>query len=259
MSEPGSGSDLASVRTRAQRVEGGYCVTGSKIWTSSAHRSDYMILLCRTGPAGANRHEGLTQLLVDMKHTKGVTCRPIVNMAGEVDFNEVFFDDAFIGDEMLIGTEGNAWGQVTSELSFERSGPERFLSSHGLLEELAAWIRSHADSEKFQSRHVSTQALGRLTAHLATLRRMSRSIAAMLDDGHEPALEACIVKDLGTIFEQDVPEVIREIVGVEPDVGSKNSLTAALAEVMLRAPSFTIRGGTTEVLRSVIARGVGVR
>ncbi len=81
----------------------------------------------------------------------------------------------------------------------------------------------------------------------------------MLDDGHEPALEACIVKDLGTIFEQDVPEVIREIVGVEPDVGSKNSLTAALAEVMLRAPSFTIRGGTTEVLRSVIARGVGVR
>lgn len=259
MSEPGSGSDLASVRTRAQRVDGGYRVTGSKIWTSSAHRSDYMILLCRTGPAGHSRHEGLTQLLVDMKQTKGVTCRPIVNIAGEVDFNEVFFDDAFIGDEMLIGTEGNAWAQVTSELSFERSGPERFLSSYGLLEELATWIRSDRGGDQAGLRASAERALGRLTAHLATLRRMSRSIATMLDRGHEPALEACIVKDLGTAFEQDVPEVVRLIVGTEPDAGSPNALAAALAEVMLRAPSFTIRGGTTEVLRSVIARGVGIR
>lgn len=259
MSEPGSGSDLASVRTRAQKVDGGYRVNGSKIWTSSAHRADYMILLCRTGPAGASRHEGLTQLLVDMKRTKGVACRTIVNMAREVDFNEVFFDDAFIGDEMLVGTEGDAWAQVTSELSFERSGPERFLSSHGLLEELAALIRSDAAGDRVASRQMSRQALGRLTAHLCTLRRMSRSIATMLDDGHEPALEACIVKDLGTVFEQDVPEVVRLVVGCEPDCESDDSLPAALANVMLRAPSFTIRGGTTEVLRSVIARGVGVR
>lgn len=259
MSEPGSGSDLASARTRAERVAGGYRVTGSKIWTSSAHRSDYMILLCRTGPAGASRHEGLTQLLVDMKNTTGVTCRPIVNMAGETDFNEVFFDDAFIGDEMLIGTEGSAWAQVTSELSFERSGPERFLSSYGLLEELALWLRSSSRQNRPEAWHAATQALGRLTAHLATLRRMSRSIATMLDEGDEPALQACIVKDLGTVFEQEVPEVVRLIVETEPDAESHDALTAGLSEVMLRAPSFTIRGGTTEVLRGIIARGVGVR
>lgn len=263
MSEPGSGSDLASVRTRAEKVEGGWRVTGSKIWTSSAHRSDYMILLCRTGAPGAGRHEGLTQLLVDMKCTPGVTCRPIVNMAGEEDFNEVFFDGAFIGEEMLVGTEGDAWAQVTSELSFERSGPERFLSSHGLVEELAGWIRSGNDKAEAEghtaSRAAATQALGRLAAHLCTLRRMSRSIATMLDEGHEPTLQSCIVKDLGTVFEQEVPEVVRLVTGTGPEPGSTDPLAAALAEVMLRAPSFTIRGGTTEVLRGVIARGAGVR
>lgn len=256
MSEPGSGSDLASVRTRAEKVDGGYRVSGSKIWTSSAHRSHYMILLCRTGPAGQSRHEGLTQLLVNMS-TPGVTCRPITNMAGEVDFNEVFLDNVFIGDEMLIGKEGDAWAQVTSELSFERSGPERFLSAHGLLEELATWLRTKgqhgADGRK------EVEGLGRLVAHLAVLRRMSRSIATLLEQGVEPVLQACIVKDLGTEYEQEVPELMRLIVGIEPDSTSNQRLSAALADVMLRAPSFTLRGGTTEVLRGVIARGIGVR
>lgn len=259
MSEPGSGSDLASVRTRATKVDGGYRVTGSKIWTSSAHRSHYMILLCRTGGAGENRHGGLTQLLVDMK-TPGVTCRPITNIAGEVDFNEVLFDDAFIGDEMLVGEDGGGWSQVTSELSFERSGPERFLSAQGLLEELVRVLHVGLKGGVTAVHHTrGVEAVGRLVAHLATLRRMSRSIATMLDQGQDPALQAAIVKDLGSVYEQEIPEIIRLVADVEPDTDSENSLAAAMAEVMLRAPSFTLRGGTTEVLRGIIARGIGVR
>jgi alkylation response protein AidB-like acyl-CoA dehydrogenase len=251
MSEPDSGSDLASVRTRASKVDGGYLVNGAKIWTSSAHRSHYMILLCRTSSRSENRHAGLSQFLVDMQ-APGIECRQIINMAGEIDFNEVVFTDAFIPDHMLIGKEGEGWTQVTSELAFERSGPERFLSSLGLLEELVG-VLQREPSER------GVVAVGRLVAHLHTLRRLSRSVSTMLERGDEPALQATIVKDLGTVFEQEIPELARLIVETEPDTAASNGYAAALANVMLRAPSCTIRGGTKEVLRGIIARGIGLR
>jgi alkylation response protein AidB-like acyl-CoA dehydrogenase len=251
MSEPDSGSDLASVRTRATKVDGGYLVNGAKIWTSGAHHSHYMILLCRTAAKSDNRHAGLSQFLVDMK-TPGIECRPIVNIAGEYDFNEVFLRDVFIPDEMLIGTEGEGWAQVTSELAFERSGPERFLSGLGLLQELIDLLQRHP-SER------AAIAVGRLVARLYTLRRLSRSVATMLERGEEPALQAAVVKDLGTVFEQEIPEMARLIMETEPDGGARAPYAAALAEVMLRAPSCTIRGGTKEVLRGIIARGIGLR
>ena len=139
MSEPDVGSDLASVRTRAAKVQGGYLVNGTKVWTSFAHKSHYMILLCRTGSA-EDRHGGVSQFLVDLHATPGLTIRPILAVTGEHDFNEVVFQDAFLPDTALLGREGDGWNQVTSELAFERSGPERFLSSFGLFVELVrAW------------------------------------------------------------------------------------------------------------------------
>ena len=234
-------------------MEGGWRVNGAKIWTSSAHRAHYMVLLCRTGEPGQGRHGGLSQLLVDLK-TPGVTCRQIVNMAGEVDFNEVVFEDAFIGDEMLIGEEGQGWKQVTSELSFERSGPERFLSAQGLLEEVVGVLHRTVGHSQ-----AGAIAVGRLVAHLSTLRRMSRAIATLLDRGEEPAMQAAIVKDLGTVYEQEIPEVLRLLAEAEPDTTSASPYAAALAEVMLRSPSCTLRGGTTEILRGIIARGIGAR
>ncbi len=260
MSEPDSGSDLASVRTRATKVEGGWRINGAKIWSSSAHRTHYMILLCRTGEPGAARHAGLSQMLIDLKATKGVTCRPIINMAGEYDFNEVFFEDAFVGDEMLIGEEGDGWKQVTSELSFERSGPERFLSAQGLLEQMVGVLHAAgASAIGAGTRERCAVAVGRMVAHLCTLRRMSRSIATMLERGEEPALQAAIVKDLGTLYEQEIPEVLRLLLDAEPDTTSPSPYVVALAETMLRSPSCTIRGGTTEILRGIIARGIGAR
>lgn len=251
MSEPDSGSDLASVRTRAVQVDGGWLVNGAKIWTTNAHRSHYMILLCRTSPAGESRHKGLSQFLVNMK-TPGIACRPITNIAGDTDFNEVHFRDVLLPSDALIGVEGDGWHQVTGELAIERSGPERFLSHMGAVEALAHALKQQRSVE-------GARALGRLVAHLTTLRRMSRSVATMIADGKDPALHAVLVKDIGTCFEQEIPEIVRLVLHTEPDPDAVGTYSATLAEVMLNAPSSTIRGGTKEVLRGIVAKALGLR
>nr|WP_294502453.1 acyl-CoA dehydrogenase family protein [uncultured Rhodopila sp.] len=251
MSEPDVGSDLASVRTRAAKVQGGYLVNGTKVWTSFAHVSHYMILFCRTG-AAEDRHGGVSQFLVDLHATPGVSIRPILALTGEHHFNEVIFQDAFLPDTALLGKEGDGWNQVTSELAFERSGPERFLSSFWLFVELVRALGPDpSDAAKI--------AIGRLTAHIMVLRRMSRSVAGELQNGENPALQAALVKDLGALLEQEIPDIARGLVDAEPDASSTAAFAAVLAHTMMHAPSFSLRGGTREILRGIIARGLGLR
>jgi alkylation response protein AidB-like acyl-CoA dehydrogenase len=251
MSEPDSGSDLASIRTRAVAVEGGFEVTGAKVWTSQAHRAHYAITLCRTAPAPASdRHQGLSQLIIDLK-SPGVTARPIRNLAGELDFNEVVFDQVFVPAGMLVGTAGEGWKQVTSELAFERSGPERFVSTLQVLIELMRRAGPAPDDR-------TAETVGRLSAHLWTLRHMSISIAGMLQAGEMPNLEAAIVKDLGNALEREIPEIVR-LIAPGRRRPSNDHLETVLAEAVLHAPSFTLRGGTREILRGIIARGLGLR
>jgi alkylation response protein AidB-like acyl-CoA dehydrogenase len=255
MSEPDVGSDLASVRTRAAKVQGGYLVNGTKVWTSFAHKSHYMILFCRTGATGdrsADRHGGVSQFLVDLHNTPGITIRPILAMTGEHHFNEVVFTDAFLPDTALLGREGDGWNQVTSELAFERSGPERFLSSFWLFVELVRALGPDPSDS-------AAIAIGRLSAHIITLRRLSRSVAGMLQNGENPALQAALVKDLGALVEQEIPEIARQLVDAEPDAGSTQAFAAVLAHTMMHAPSFSLRGGAREILRGIIARGLGLR
>ena len=250
MGEPDSGSDLAAVRTRATPVDGGFRVTGTKLWTTYAHKSHYMILFCRTG-GQEERQGGTSQLLVDL-NTPGITIRPIADLSGEHHFNEVVFEDAFIPDSALIGRMGDGWTQVMGELAFERSGPERFLSSFTLLVEL---VRALGDDPSDRAR----EAVGRLTAHIVTLRRLSRSVAGMLQNGENPALQAALVKDLGALVEQEIPEIVRGVVSVEPSLQADTELAAVLAHTILNAPAFSLRGGTREILRGIIARGLGLR
>ena len=251
MSEPNSGSDLASVQTRAVKTDGGFVVNGSKIWTSNAHLSHYMILFCRTDARSEDRHSGHSQFLVDMK-TPGLEIRPILFSTGEHQFNEVFFKDMFLPDEALLGQAGQGWKQVTGELSFERSGPDRFLSSFAAVKGMSGRIGTKPDDR-------GAIALGRIVAHLMVLRRMSRSIAGMLEDDLDPALQAAIVKDLGTTLEQEIPEIARQIVAVEPGEGADGELEAVLDYTIQHAPTFSLRGGTREILRGMIARGAGLR
>ncbi|MGH7387868.1 MAG: acyl-CoA dehydrogenase family protein [Candidatus Rokuibacteriota bacterium] len=251
MSEPDSGSDLASIRTRAVRRDGGYVVNGTKVWTSNAHRAQYAIALFRTAVVPDKKHEGLTQFLVDLG-SPGIAVRPIINLAGSHDFNEVVFQDAFVPEDMRVGGEGDGWKQVTTELAFERSGPERYLSSIALVLEL---IRE-------QERHPTERGaavVGHLVAHLATLRRMSLSVAGMLQAGQNPNLEAALVKDVGTVFEQEVPEAVHALLDVEPTLEGGDMLRQTLGYLVQRTPSFSLRGGTREVLRGIIARGLGLR
>jgi alkylation response protein AidB-like acyl-CoA dehydrogenase len=248
MSEPDSGSDLASIRTRARPVHGGWQVEGRKIWTSNAHRSHMMILFVRTAPREDDRHGGVSQFLIDLA-SPGITVRPIDNLAGEHDFNEVTFDQVFVPDSMVVGTIGNGWNQVTSELAFERSGPERWLSTYRTLRELVDNLGPHPGPKE-------AEALGRLVAHLWTLRTMSISVAGMLQQGEAPNLAAAIVKDLGTQLEQDIPEIARKLV---PPPARNAAFAAALNYAVLWSPAFTLRGGTKEILRGIIARGLGLR
>ncbi|NLD68493.1 MAG: acyl-CoA dehydrogenase [Limnobacter sp.] len=248
MSEPDSGSDLASIRTKATKTEKGWLINGRKVWTSGAHRTHYMIALVRTGERGENRHAGMSQFLIDMK-TPGLTIRPIISQIGEHDFNEVTFDDVLVPHENLIGTEGEGWQQVTTELAFERSGPERYLSSTQLLLEML----DVADAD--DPRHAV--ALGRIAAHYATLRQMSLGVSAMLARGESPALAAAAVKDQGALVEQAMPDIAHDLFGgrVDPD----SPLAQVMQYTAMAVPSFSLRGGTREILRGILARGLGLR
>lgn len=247
MSEPDTGSDLASIRTQAEKIDGGWLLNGSKIWTSGAHMNHYMVTLVRTEPASENRHAGLSQFIVDLGDPK-VTVRGIANLSGDKDFNQVFFDDVIVPDDMVVGEPGNGWEQVMSELGYERSGPERFLSAFRVLVEFIRELDGAGNSDQIAL-------AGKLSAHLITLRRMSISVAGMLEAGKLPATEAALVKDLGNTFERLVPELIR----LQAESNMSARFFETLNQCVLHAPSFTLRGGTREILRGVIARGLGLR
>ena len=153
---------------------------------------------------------------------------------------------------MRVGEEGAGWKQVTTELAFERSGPERYLSSLALILELIREV-GKVPGER------AAAVVGRLVAHLATLRQMSLSVAGMLEAGQNPNLEAAVVKDVGTTFEQEVPEIVHALLGVEPTNDTGTHLQQVLGYLTQSAPSFSLRGGTREILRGIIARGLGLR
>lgn len=252
MSESDAGSDLASVRTRAMKVDGGWLVNGNKIWTSGAHCSHYAITLLRTAGTREDRHRGLSQMVIDLS-SPGVTIRPIVNLNGKHEWNEIVFRDCFVPDFMLLGNDGDGWMQVTSELAHERSGPERFLTNVYLLKELVELIGRRP------GRHAQ-QTVGKLAARLWSLRQMSLSVAGILGAGGSPNTESAMTKDLGTHFEQELPEVARAL--AESDAADADKIADFLdmcQAATLDAPVYTIQGGTTQILRGIIARGLGLR
>jgi alkylation response protein AidB-like acyl-CoA dehydrogenase len=238
MSEPEAGSDLASVRTSAVLQAGGWRVRGRKIWTSGAHRATHAYLLARTERTD-DKHQGLTEFIVDMD-SAGISVSPIVDLTGEHHFNEVTFDDVLVPEHRVLGTAGNGWRQVVEQLSFERGGPERFLSSYALLRDLLDVAGSAGMAAE----------LGELTARLATLRRIAWQVATRLDAGEAPVTEAATLKYLGNAFETDVIEVARRVFGAgHPGFG----------EALLASPGFSLRGGAAEVMLALMARQEAAR
>ncbi|GAA3942398.1 acyl-CoA dehydrogenase family protein [Actinomadura viridis] len=251
MSEPDTGSDLASVRARGTRADGGWRLSGTKVWTSGAHRAHAMIVLARTEPRTADRHAGLTQFIVELPDP-AVRIRPILLLTGEHHFNEVVLDDVFVPDARVLGEPGSGWHQVTGELAMERSGPERILSTFPLLAAAMDDLAERGDQ-------AGAARVGTLVARLWALRQASLAVAGRLDAGAAPAVEAAAIKDLGTRFESVVTDTVRLLSRVVPDPGSDRRLPRLLAESILHGPGFTLRGGTNEILRGVVAKELGVR
>ena len=254
MSEPGSGSDLASVRTRATQLpDGRWRVDGQKVWTTNAQHADFMVALVRTSGEPADRQRGLSQILIDLS-LPGVTVKPITDSQGDAHFSEVFFDGVEVGGDALLGAEGEGWAQVTAELAFERSGPERIFSSMVLLDAWAAHLAGLGAVDPARE-----ALLGRLTAEFAALRGFSIAVSARLAAGEQPTIEASLIKDLGTAFEQSVPALVADDLAARPDEPVDPQLSRTLVYLLNMAPTFSLRGGTREVLRGIIARGLGLR
>ena len=253
MSEPQSGSDLASVRTRATKTATGWKLNGQKIWTTNAHRTNYMIALVRTSGTSEDRHKGLSQVIVDLS-APGITIRQIRDLTGDAHFNEVFFEDVELGEDALIGSEGSGWAHVTAELAFERSGPERFYSAIALFDVWLDYLREHHSADSW-----ARELAGRIVTHLAVLRAMSVSVTEKLARGESPLLAAALVKDLGTELEQFIPFAISEELGRHPGHAVPDGLLRALAYITQICPTYSLRGGTREILRGMIARGLGLR
>jgi alkylation response protein AidB-like acyl-CoA dehydrogenase len=251
MSEPQVGSDLASVRTRATPTSSGWLLNGQKIWTTNGDRCHHMIALVRTSGAPEDRQKGLSQLVFDLK-TPGITIRPIQDLSGDRHFCEVFFDNVELPADALIGEEGSGWQQVTAELAYERSGPERLYSSIVLFDTWLQHLREHGADD------ASAALAGRIVSHLAVLRSMCAGVAARIDAGGSPMTEASLVKDLGTEFEQLIPIALADAIASSPHPASP-PLLRTLAYITQFAPTFSLRGGTREVLRGLIARGLGLR
>jgi len=253
MSEPNAGSDLASVKTRATQTASGWTLNGQKIWTTNAHSSQFMIALVRTSGEAQDRHKGLSQIIVDLS-LPGVTVRPITDLSGGSHFCEVFFDNVLLPGDALIGEEGKGWEQVTAELAFERSGPERLYSSIVLYDEWLAFIRTEAGRTP-----ESIRLAGKIFSQLAPLRAMSVAVTEKLARGESPIVEAALVKDLGTGVEQLIPSVIADDLFSRERQNAPLELLLTLNYVTQVAPSFSLRGGTRDILRGMIARGLGLR
>ncbi|HLS99620.1 MAG: acyl-CoA dehydrogenase family protein [Porticoccaceae bacterium] len=253
LSEPNAGSDLAAIKSRANKVDGGWRLTGTKIWTTNGHLSDFMIGLFRTGGDGKVKHEGLSQFLIDMR-SSGIDVRPIRDLTGEAHFNEIFFDDVFVPADMLVGVEGDGWNQATSELAFERSQPDRFMSCFPVLPPLIDEIRQGGDGDRLAARR-----LGATVADLVILREMSLSVLGQLAEGHAPAREAALVKDLGNSHEQQIPNLVRELSDCPATLARGNRLSELQGFLTQNVPSYSLRGGTREILKGIIAKGLGLR
>ncbi len=255
-SEPGSGSDLASLDTRAVRDGDTYVVNGQKIWTSHAHRADWMFLLARTDP-DAPKHRGISFLLVDMR-SPGITVQPLINMAGGHGFNQVFFDNVRVPRKNLVGEENRGWYIAATTLDFERSGINRIAGGTKVLFDVINYVRDHSEVRTPAVRNRLAELkiefdLGRILAYRVAWMQSRRLI---------PNYEASMSKLFGTEMQQRLANFAVNSLGLHGQLapGSPAArLDGRLEQYYLLAVSLTIAAGTSEIQRNIMAtRGLGL-
>ncbi len=264
-SEPGAGSDLASLQTRAVRDGDDYIINGQKIWTSGAHVAKWMILLARTDP-DAPKHRGITYFIVDMK-SPGITVRPLINAADSHEFNEVFFEDVRVPRENIIGEENRGWYLAQTTLSFERSNIGSAVGARQTVEDLAKFAREHkldGTSTLGHNPAIRTELVERfIEANVATM--MSYKIVSMqAKEGVPPGHEASVAKLFGTELNQRIYRTGMKLLGLYGQLDGKSPgpevpMKGRIKYMYLRSIANTIEGGTSEIQRNIIAtRGLGL-
>jgi alkylation response protein AidB-like acyl-CoA dehydrogenase len=262
-SEPNAGSDLAAVTTTAARDGDGYVLNGQKVWSSGAHEADYGWLLARTDlDPSANRYESCSEFIVDMK-TPGITVRPIVNMAGESRFNEVFFDDVKIPQEYRVGEENAGFKQIMAQMDYERAGLERLMQNHPLFEQLKEHLREEGPSAGDQASYSwARDQVAQLEVEYNVGRLLCYYTAWVIDQGETPTTQAALCKAFCTQYEQRVNDVASQILGPLCQIRRGvqwSPFQGDLAESLLWGPSYTLQGGSVEVLKNIVAlRGLGL-
>ncbi len=260
-SEPGAGSDLASLQTRGVQDGDDFVVNGQKVWTSGAQRADYGILLARTDPE-APKHKGISYFLVDMK-SPGITIKPLTNMLGSAAFNELFLDNVRIPRANLVGELNRGWYVATTTLDFERSGVQRIVFAESLLNDLIAYARVRRDGgdrliEQPQARHK----LAEMRIEFAAGRLLAYRVAWMQGQGLVPNSEASIAKLYSTELQARFAAAALNMMGAAGVLARGSAyapLDGRLTSYYLAAASYTIAAGTSEVQRNIIAqRGLGL-
>jgi alkylation response protein AidB-like acyl-CoA dehydrogenase len=256
MSEPGAGSDLAGLQTKAVDDGDAYVLSGQKIWTSFAHLADYCYLVARTNP-DVPKHKGISEFLVDMR-TPGITIKPIVDMTGAHHFNEVFFDQVRIPKDCLVGEKDHGWYQIASQLDYERSGIERLMSNYPILGAITRYVQETGQVQRELVRH----RLAQLHIEFTMGRFLVYRVAWLLTQGVVPNAESAAAKAYCTEFEQRLAQAASELMGGYGQLlpsSHRARLHGRIARAYLYAPAYTIQGGTSTILRNIIAtRGLGL-
>ncbi len=260
-SEPGAGSDLASLQTTAVADGDYFVVNGQKIWTSLAHVADWMILLARTDP-DAPKHRGISYFLVDMK-TPGITVRPLVDMTGRHAFNQVFFDNVRVPRKNLVGELNRGWYVAAATLDFERSGINRVVAGIRLYDELVEYAReTQRDGRPLMAVPAVRHRLAELKIEFEVGRLLAYRVAWIQSQGRIPNQEASMSKLFGSELQQRLARAGIEMLGLGGQLrsGSKWApMAGRIADYYLAAVSTTIAAGTSEVMRNIIAmRGLGL-
>jgi alkylation response protein AidB-like acyl-CoA dehydrogenase len=257
-SEPGSGSDLASLQTRAVADGDDFIINGQKIWTSGAHRADRMMLLARTDTE-APKHKGISYFLLNMK-SPGITVRPLMNMAATASFNEVFFDNVRVPKRDLLGEINRGWYVATTTLDFERSGIISGVGLQTMVGEIIDYVRKQPRQDGAAAKVRNEIADRAIETQIAIV--LSYRVATMQAKGLIPNQEASITKLFGSELAQRIARTAVKCAGLygQLSTGSPRARLAGRLESWYRiAVGSTLAGGTSEIQRSVIAqRGLGL-
>ena len=260
MSEPEAGSDLASLKTRAIEDGDEYIIDGQKVWTTGKDRN-YIYLIARTDPE-APKHRGLSEFLIDAG-LPGITMRPLVTLAGEEEFNEVFLDNVRVPKTSMLGEKNRGWYQIASQLDYERAGIERLMGNYPLFEALIQFVKeTERDGKPLSKNPLIRNKLAQLQVEFEVGRLFAYWVAVIMDEGRAPNWEAAMSKAYSTTFEKHLAGTAMEILGLYGQLMPESKLApirGMAAHSYLGSKGYSLQGGTSEILKNIVAqRGLGL-